>query len=119
VTSSRVRRVFFGLAAVTGLASTWYFNLTYRGSAGYLQAWFANSASSSAACDLLVTSTAVSAFMLVEGRRLRMRLPVPYVAFGCVVAMAFTIPLFLLMRERTLAKAATLRRAALCSAIPW
>lgn len=115
MTSSKVRRVFFGLAAVTGLASTWYFNLTYRGSAGYLQAWFANSASSSAACDLLVTSTAVSAFMLVEG----LRLPVPYVVFGCVLAMAFTIPLFLLMRERTLAKAATLRRAALCSAIPW
>ncbi len=36
MTTSQVRQAFFGAAAVTGLALTWKFNLTYRGSARLL-----------------------------------------------------------------------------------
>jgi len=63
-----------------------------------------------AARDLLVTATVVSGFMLMEGRRLRMRLPLLYIGFGYVLAMAFTIPLSLLVRQRTLAPTTTRRR---------
>ena len=76
--------------------------MIYTGEVSYLAAWFANAASSSAAVDLLVAFTAGSIFMITEGRRLKMRAPWLYVVFGAVIAFAFTFPLFLLVRERTL-----------------
>ncbi len=101
-----LRQTVYGVLAVVGLVGTWYFNLTYDGSdaggASYLAAWFANSASSSAAVDLLVAFAAGSVFMVTEGRRLGMRAPWLYVVFGAVLAFAFTFPLFLLLRERAL-----------------
>jgi len=102
VTGTGVRQVCYGILAVVGLVLTWYFNLTYDGEVNYLAAWFANAASSSAAVDLLVVAAACSIFMVTEGRRLRMRLPVLYVLVGFVLAMAFAVPLFLLFRERRL-----------------
>lgn len=97
-----LRQVAYGIASVVGLVGTWYFNLTYSGEASYLAAWFANAASSSAAVDLLVAFAAGSIFMITEGRRLGMRAPWLYVVFGVILAFAFTFPLFLLLRERTL-----------------
>ncbi|WP_167582136.1 DUF2834 domain-containing protein [Kineococcus rubinsiae] len=102
MSASAGRQVFYGVAAAAGLVLTWYFNLTYDGSTGYVQAWFANAASSSAAVDLLVLAAAVSIFVVTEGRRLGMRWPLAYVVAGLVVAMAFAVPLFLLVRERAL-----------------
>lgn len=99
------RQLAYGLLSAVGLVGTWYFNLTYAGEVSYLAAWFANAASSSAAVDLIVAFTAGSIFMLAEGRRLRMRAPWLYVVFGVILAFAFTFPLFLLMRERTLHRA--------------
>ena len=102
MTASGARQVFYGVAALVGLVLTWYFNLTYRGSENYLAAWFANAASSSAAVDLIVLATALSVFMIAEGRRLQMRRTLLYVLAGFVLAMAFAVPLFLLVRERVL-----------------
>ena len=102
MTATGARQVFYGVAALVGLVLTWYFNLTYDGSTGYVQAWFANAASSSAAVDLLVLAAAVSVFVVTEGWRLGMRWPLAYVVAGVVVAMAFAVPLFLLVRERVL-----------------
>ncbi len=102
-----LRQIAYGVVAAAGLVGTWYFNLTYSGEASYLAAWFANSASSSAAVDLLVAFAAGSIFMITEGRRLGMRAPWLYVVFGAVLAFAFTFPLFLLMRERALHAAPT------------
>ncbi len=101
-----LRQIAYGVAAAVGLVGTWYFNLTYDGEVSYLAAWFANSASSSAAVDLLVAFAAGSIFMVIEGRRLGMRAPWLYVVFGVILAFAFTFPLFLLMRERALHAAA-------------
>ena len=106
MTASGARQVFYGVAALVGLVLTWYFNLTYRGSENYLAAWFANAASSSAAVDLIVLATALSVFMIAEGRRLQMRRTLLYVLAGFVLAMAFAVPLFLLVRERVLLKRA-------------
>ena len=105
---THLRQAVYGVLAVVGLVGTWYFNLTYTGPPSYLSAWFANAASSSAAVDLLVAFAAGSLFMIVEGRRLGMRLPWLYPVFGVVLAFAFTFPLFLLMRERVLDRAAAL-----------
>jgi len=103
MTASLARQLFYGVAAVVGLALTWWFNLRYDGSVGYLQAWFANDASSSAAVDLIVLAVVSSVFIVAESRRLGLRWPVVYVVVGFVGAMAFAVPLFLLVRERALA----------------
>ncbi len=101
--------VFFALSAV-GLIGTWAYNIAFITSGsdiGYVQAWFANAASSSAAVDLLVMATAASIVMVVESRRLgwsrRAWILIP---LSFLIAVAFTFPLFLGLRELHLARRA-------------
>jgi len=94
------------LLALAGLVGTWYFNLTYRpgpDGPGYLEAWFANPASSSAAVDVIVTALAACVFFVTEGRRVGLRWAWVLVPLTFVVALAATFPLFLALRERRLA----------------
>jgi hypothetical protein len=98
--------VVYLLLSAAGLIGTWYFNLTFDPAAGdgpYLAAWFANPASSSAAIDLLVVAVAAVVFMILEGRRLRLRITWVCVLLTVPVALAFTFPLFLAFRHRRLA----------------
>lgn len=53
--------------------------------------------------DIMVAAIAGSILIIVEGRRLGMRRPWLYVVVSLVTAFAFVFPLFLAMRERTLA----------------
>ena len=96
--------VVYGLAAVAGLGGTWFYNVRSRSlpggfPAGYLRAWFANPASSSAAVDLIAVFGVSSVFMVVEGRRVGMSAPWAYPLLALPSALAFTFPLFLLVRE--------------------
>jgi hypothetical protein len=101
-------RAYLALAAV-GLAGTAWFNLRSGGvEGGYLKGWFANAAASSAAVDLIVVAAAASMFMIVEGRRLGMRRPWLYPLLALVTAIAFTFPLFLYARSRTMRRATTM-----------
>lgn len=88
--------------AVLGAVGTWFFNLRFTGGPdgeNYLEAWFANPASSSAAVDVIVTALVACVFYVREGRRLRMRFAWLLVPLTFVVALAFTLPLFLAWRE--------------------
>ena len=91
--------------AVIGLVGTAWFNTTGFGQPGpgLLDSWFANPATSSLAIDLLAAATGASIFVVIEGRRLGMRLWWLYIAVSFVTAVGFAFPLFLAMRERTLA----------------
>ena len=102
MTASGARQMFYAAAALTGLVLTWYFNLRYSSSAGYVADWFANDASSSVAVDLIVVAVVASVFMLTESCRVGIGLPVTlvFVLAGFLVAMACAFPLFLLLRER-------------------
>lgn len=107
--------VYLVLSGV-GLVGTWFFNLRFSESEGagdYVEAWFANNAASSAAVDLLVVTIAAVIFMIVEGRRLRMRITWLTVLATVPVALAFTFPLFLAFRHRRLRE-----RAALPAPVP-
>lgn len=102
---------FFVLSGV-GLVGTWWFNLSFMiGSPGgsYLGGWFANGASSSAAVDIIVVAIAACVLFVVEGRRLGWSGwgIGALVVFSFVLAVAFTFPLFLGLRERTLAASRT------------
>lgn len=104
MTASTLRQICYGFAALFGAVATWFFNVRYDGSVGYLAAWFANDASSSAAVDLLVVSAVLTVFVFAESRRLGLRTaaPVLFLVTGVLVAMAFAVPAFLLYRERRL-----------------
>ena len=94
--------------AVAGLAGTWIFNgiaiaqmndfVTDLGTSG--------PAVSSITVDLLVAAVAGSIFVIVEARRLGMRFGWLYVVASALTAFAFTFPLFLAMRQRSLNRVA-------------
>ena len=97
----------YAVSAVAGLGGTWFYNLRARTlpggfPGGYLRGWFANPASSSAAVDLLGVFGVSGIFMVVEGRRVGMKAPWIYPLLALPSALAFTFPLFLLVRERHL-----------------
>lgn len=106
--SSRILAAVYFVLALGGLIGTWYFNFQFFGSGsdlGYLEAWFVNAASSSAAVDVIVTALAANVFFVREGLRLGwgkwswVLIPVTY-----LVALAFVFPLFLGLRELRLAR---------------
>lgn len=98
--------IVYLVLAVVGAAGTWWFNLQPMDQP-YLSGWFANPASSSAAVDVIVVALVVCLFLVVETRRLGMNhatwvlLPLTF-----AVAVAFTFPLFLALRELHLRRSA-------------
>ena len=108
VVNSKQRQAIYLLLAVVGLIGCWYFNFQWFGAPGshsakaFSEAMFANSASSSVGWDITFGGVAAAIFIVVEGSRIKMRMPWLYVVLFFVVAMAFALPLFLAMRERQL-----------------
>ena len=104
----RVLAVVYLVLSIVGLVGTWYFNLAFVAAGGgdYVGAWFANPASSSAAVDILVAGVAACVLIVAEGRRLGWNrlLIAALVVLSFVIAVAFTFPLFLALRERDLAR---------------
>ncbi|MEM6590331.1 MAG: DUF2834 domain-containing protein [Cyanobacteria bacterium P01_C01_bin.73] len=67
------------------------------------QVW-ANTASSFVAADLTVVLVLAIAFMVSEGRRLKLRFWGLYIALIFLISFAFGFSLFMLVRERKLAE---------------
>jgi hypothetical protein len=66
----------------------------------------ANPAAQSLSRDLLIGATAVTTWMIVESRRLKMRNLWLVLLSSVTIAFAFAAPLFLFLRERRLAELA-------------
>lgn len=99
------RSWFFLLVSAAGLITAWVFNgLAVIEGANYLEAWFGSSVDWVLSLDLLIVALAGSAWMIFEAKRLGMRFVWAYILASGVTAFAFTFPLFLAMRERTLAR---------------
>lgn len=97
--------VYFALA-IAGLIGTWYFNIQWTSAEGgfslgnYLTGWFANSASSSAGTDLLVITAAACLYFWRHRRSLGTHpWPLLLIPLSFLVAVSFTFPLFLGLRE--------------------
>ena len=109
----KLRGYAYLVLAVAGMVGTAYFNIQWFNGDfehtvnGFLEAAFANSASSSFSVDLTVAFLAGALFMVFEGRRVGMRNSWIYVVLSSVIAFAFALPLFLWARERHLAASAT------------
>lgn len=101
--------VVYGVIAVLALIGTWGHNIAYldRGFVGANQAFWsdtlANPASRSITADIFFFGLAVFVWMVLEARRLGMRLVWLYLLFGMLIAISVTVPIFLINRERALA----------------
>ncbi|RWZ68115.1 DUF2834 domain-containing protein [Labedella populi] len=98
------RAVLYLVLAVIGLVGTWTYNVVaILERRDYLGDWFGSGPSvSSLTTDLLVVAIAAVLFMVVEGRRLRMRRVWLFLLAVPLLALAFAFPLFLAFRERAL-----------------
>jgi hypothetical protein len=102
----------YGVIGLLALVGTWGNNLQYfRMGLGYIgftvHYWedtLVNSASRSVTADLLFFSLAATVWLLLESRRLGMRLPWLYVVLSLLIAASVMYPLFLINRERALSK---------------
>lgn len=99
--------VVHALLALVGVGGTWWFNLqSMQSEQGYLEGWFANPASSSAAVDVIVVAVVVCLFVVAESRRLGMsRWTWLLLPLTSTVAVAFTFPVFLAWRQVHLRRA--------------
>ena len=111
----RSKEFVFGMLAILGVVLPWYYNIQFMQSTGswtfdvpaFVEAGYANAASSSLSVDLGVGTITYLVWMLVETRRLGMKHAWLYFASTCLIAFACSFPLFLLMRERHLRKQET------------
>lgn len=103
------------ILAAVGLIGTWSFNgLAIAQMRDFVGDWIGSGpAVSSLTVDLLVAAVAGCILIVVESRRLGMRHAWLYIVLSAVTAFAFTFPLFLAMRERTLAARSSTPRAPL------
>ncbi|PKK39033.1 hypothetical protein ABB02_01647 [Clostridiaceae bacterium JG1575] len=107
--------VLYGLLAIAGAIGTWSYNLRYikQGhsffSASLFSDLFANPASSSFTVDLLVVTLMFAVFVICECRRLHMKGAVLYLIAAVLIALAFSFPLFLALRQRTLERQSVLK----------
>lgn len=101
--------VYLAVAAAGLVGTAWFNIMSVREPSGesFFAAWFANPSVSSLSVDLLATASAASIFIILEGRRLGIRWYWAYVVLSFVTAVGFTFPLFLAVRERRLARAAS------------
>ena len=99
------------IAAVVGIAATWYHNLAFIEHYGefslatFISDSNINAAASSIAIDITVVAVVFSIWSFIEARRLGMRLWPFYFVLTFLIALAFAMPLFLAMRERALQRA--------------
>jgi len=108
--SSKSRQITYALFALAGVTLTSYFNVQYMLEQGgfslsdFIQQAYINNASSSLTNDVLVIWGAFIVWSYIEARRLSMARWWVYILLTATVAVAFAVPIFLLMRERRLAQ---------------
>ena len=99
------RATYFFILAFAGLVTAWWFNAMAVLHAGdYIKDGFTSNVDWVYSMDLLITGIAGMSFIVIEGRRQKMRHLWAYVLVSGITAVAFALPLFLAMRELHLRK---------------
>ena len=110
--SSKKLQVVYGICAIAGVVFTMYFNILFVIEHGSFSAItfvaenYANNASASITNDLLIVVATFLVWSFIESRRLSMSYWWAYAVLTFGIAIAFTLPLFLLNRERRIAEIA-------------
>ncbi|MBC7889070.1 MAG: DUF2834 domain-containing protein [Ferruginibacter sp.] len=102
--------IMYLLFAIAGALVPWYFNVQQMlygeepfTMLNWLKAGMANPFTSSITTDFLIGTTPVLIWMMIEGKRLKMKWLWIYFILTFLIAFAFTCPLFLFNRERKMA----------------
>ena len=104
------RKHLYLALTVLGITYTWYYNIQYfqtvenPSMVGFFNDAQANFAGKSFGADLTVVVLTFFAFMIPESMRLKIRYWWLLIPFTFLVAVAFTFPLFLYLRENALEK---------------
>jgi len=98
--------VSYGLLALAGLMTTAYFSVPYWTSpdaslSEFVRLAYSNAPSATLSADLTVVYVLANLWIIVEGRRSKMRHLWLYLLANTCVAVAFGLSLFLLVRECT------------------
>ena len=101
--TSRNLCIFYAVIAVAALFATWSQNLQPSAN-GYILDLKASPAARSFTVDIGFFLLAGATLMVIEARRLGVGWVWLYVIFGFLIAISVTFPLFLIARERRLAK---------------
>jgi uncharacterized protein DUF2834 len=100
---SLLRQATYAVMALVGAVGTTLNNLAHDGSAlDFLSDATGSPAARSVSIDLAVLAAACVVLVVTESRRLGIRRPWLYLLLCGVVAAAFAVPLFLLVRERVM-----------------
>lgn len=108
--SSKKLQVIYGICAIAGVISTMYFNILFMiehngfSLATFVSENYVNNASGSISNDFLVILAVFLVWSFFEAKRISMPKWWVYIVCTFGVALAFSFPLFLLMRERHLSK---------------
>lgn len=103
--------IVYGVIAVVALIGTWRNNLQIQATGlidANVQFWggtLATPASRSITVDIMWLGLPAMIWMVLEARRLKMRLVWLYILGGTLIAISFTFPVFMIQRERALARA--------------
>lgn len=98
------------LLSVLGICYTWYYNIQWLQTAenpsfiNFMNDVQQNFAGKSFGADLTVVVFTFFAFMIPESLRLKIKYWWLLIPFTFLIAIAFTFPLFLYMRENKIAK---------------
>ena len=111
--SSTHRQGVYLAAAAAGVVVPWIFNLRFMAQHGwrfpagsFVADAFANPAAASISSDILIVALVLLFWINSEMRRLGMKRYWLYVVLTFSLAAAFSVPFFLFMRERHLARGA-------------
>lgn len=106
------KQVIYAVLMVAGISLTWYHNIQFAQLHGsfdlgaFIDECFANHASSSISWDVTIAAITFLTWAKSECKRLQMKVWPLIVGLTFGIALAFAFPLFLLLRERHLAKQA-------------
>tara|TARA_B100000787_G_scaffold161346_1_gene141100 strand:- start:14379 stop:14705 length:327 start_codon:yes stop_codon:yes gene_type:complete len=104
------RKHIFLFISIIGICYTWYYNIQYFQTVenpsliGFFNDAQSNFAGKSFGADLSVVVLTFFLFMIPESLRLRIKYWWILIPLTFLIAIAFTFPLFLYMRENTLEK---------------
>jgi hypothetical protein len=106
-TNQKLAIAFYALVALLAFVGTLSQNLQiHDGFTGFLQGAKQTPAARSLAIDISLFLEAAAVFMVIEARRLGVRLVWLYLLGGFLIAISVTFPLFMIAREMRLAPAA-------------
>lgn len=109
-TSRKLLCAVYAVIALAAFVATWSQNVAYldSGTTGFLTGFIDGTrvtpASRSITVDILLFFLAAAVFMVIEARKLGVRYVWAYIVGGALIAISVTFPLFLIARERELAK---------------